>query len=242
MQTLLPADGKLGPFGPNGVSVLISWFGRIVVVAWCMALLLVPLAPAAALNAANLPATAPSDHVLDEGDLLSRAAITEVSRALGGLAEQGVQADWISISRLDYGLSLPQLGQELLNRWQGSESARLLFLIDAQTSGTAVVADTELQQRLPAELLTSTARTTMAQPIREGARYRQASLDAIARIATVVAGGDDPGAPVVTTNPVATARVPSKEQTAASNAFTWVAVLLIVGSVVPMLTWWVFSR
>jgi uncharacterized protein len=36
--------------------------------------------------------------------------------------------------------------------------------------------------------------------------------------------------------------VPSREQTETSNAFTWVVVLLVVGTVVPMATWWVFSR
>jgi uncharacterized protein len=36
--------------------------------------------------------------------------------------------------------------------------------------------------------------------------------------------------------------IPSHEETVQSNGFTWVVVLLVVGSVVPMLTWWVFSR
>lgn len=36
--------------------------------------------------------------------------------------------------------------------------------------------------------------------------------------------------------------IPTKEETASSNGFTWIIVLLAVGTVVPMLTWWVFSR
>jgi uncharacterized protein len=36
--------------------------------------------------------------------------------------------------------------------------------------------------------------------------------------------------------------IPSQEETSSSKAFTWVVVLLVVGSVVPMVTWWVFSR
>jgi uncharacterized protein len=36
--------------------------------------------------------------------------------------------------------------------------------------------------------------------------------------------------------------VPTRQETQESNAFTWVVVLLVVGSVVPMVTWWVFSR
>ena len=32
------------------------------------------------------------------------------------------------------------------------------------------------------------------------------------------------------------------EETKESNAFTWVIVLLVVGTIIPMATWWVFSR
>jgi uncharacterized protein len=36
--------------------------------------------------------------------------------------------------------------------------------------------------------------------------------------------------------------IPTKEETASSNALLWVVVLLVVGTLVPMITWWVFSR
>jgi uncharacterized protein len=36
--------------------------------------------------------------------------------------------------------------------------------------------------------------------------------------------------------------VPTVEETRESNAFTWVILLLVVGTIVPMATWWVFSR
>ena len=55
-------------------------------------------------------------------------------------------------------------------------------------------------------------------------------------------GGEDPGVPQLTTNAVSPVRVPSREETRSSNALTWVAVLLVAGTIIPMLTWWVFSR
>ena len=82
----------------------------------------------------------------------------------------------------------------------------------------------------------------MAIPLREGNRYRQASLDGLTRLATVLRGGEDPGEPEVADEAVATTNIPTREETQRSNGFTWVVVLLVVGSVVPMLTWWVFSR
>ena len=62
------------------------------------------------------------------------------------------------------------------------------------------------------------------------------------RLTTVLNGGEDPGEPVEAEVIVAPTNVPTREETAASNAFTWVVVLLVVGTIVPMLTWWVFSR
>jgi uncharacterized protein len=105
-----------------------------------------------------------------------------------------------------------------------------------------VLASPSLSGQLSSSLLRSTARTTMTVPIRDGARFRQASLDGIQRISTVLQGGEDPGEPVVAQVITPASNVPSKEQTQSSNAFSWVVVLLVVGTVVPMVTWWVFSR
>jgi len=163
---------------------------------------------------------------------------------LEALSAERVDAHLITVKQLDYGLSLTQLGEELLERWQPSagSSGQLLFLIDAQTNGAAVLASPSLSGQLSSSLLRSTARTTMTVPIRDGARFRQASLDGIQRISTVLQGGEDPGEPVVAQVITPASNVPSKEQTQSSNAFSWVVVLLVVGTVVPMVTWWVFSR
>jgi uncharacterized protein len=182
--------------------------------------------------------------VLDTAEVLSRAANAEVSHQLEALTGQRIDAHLVTVKRLDYGLSLPQLGEQLLERWQGSGGLenRLLFLIDSQTNTAAVVASSSLDGQLPPSLLRSTARTTMAVPIREGARFRQASLDGIERLLTVLQGGEDPGEPVTAEVVAAPTNIPTREETAESNAFTWVIVLLVVGTIVPMATWWVFSR
>ncbi len=256
LQTGRPISGKLGASGRlalTSVSRFLAvlapvqrrwrqWLNLTVVLPVLLLALYGPAAPALATGVDALPDQAPANHVLDAGDVLSRATLNDVSHALEALEQQGVNASWVSIPRLDYGISLGAFGEQLLQRWQGSGAAQLLFLLDAQTSATQVVASADLQERLSPELLRSTARTTMAQPLRDGNRYRQASLDGISRLAAVLDGQSDPGEPSEAMNPVNTARVPSREQTRDSNALTWVAVLLVVGTIVPMLTWWVFSR
>lgn len=211
--------------------------------------LVVPARSAQALALADLPASPPAERVIDTADVLSRAGRSEIEQKLERFAADHVDARLITVKRLDYGVSLDSLGRQLLQRWNPdpaegrlSGDPLLFLLIDAQTRGTAIVASPPLERQLPPELLRSTARTTMAQPLKEGDRYRQATLDALARLDVVIDGGEDPGEPDVPEAPAVVTNIPSQEDTASSNAFTWVVVLLVVGSVVPMLTWWVFSR
>ncbi|MGB5136398.1 MAG: TPM domain-containing protein [Prochlorococcaceae cyanobacterium] len=207
-------------------------------------LLLLPLGPALAVSAADFPEPAPAERVIDAASLLSRSASAEVGRRLESFEPERVDARLVTVSQLDYGLSLEELGRQLVERWSDPAQGRsqLLFLIDSQTNSAAVVGSAELDGRLTASLLRSTGRATMVQPIREGARYRQASLDGIERLLTVIQGGEDPGEPEVPAVVTAPSNVPSREDTASSNALTWVLVLLVVGTIVPMATWWVFSR
>jgi uncharacterized protein len=203
-------------------------------------LVLVPASATLAIAIGDLPEQPPTALVIDSADVLSRASRGEIERELAAFQQQRVDARLITLSRLDYGLTLPQLAGQLLERWGGD--GRLLILIDTQTKAATIVASPALERQLPADLLRSTARTTMAQPLREGERYRQASLDGLSRLAAVLGGGDDPGEPLVAEVSVAASTIPSQEETQNSNAFTWIVVLLVAGTIVPMLTWWVFSR
>jgi uncharacterized protein len=207
------------------------------------------VAPADALAVADLPQQPPPSHVLDTAGVLSRAGGAEIEKLLEGLDSDRVDARLITVNHLDYGLGLEQLGSGLLDRWRQAGEGNgsrdmplLLLLVDTQTRATAVLVEPPLERQLPEELLRSTARTTFAQPLKQGDRYRQATVDALQRLTTVLRGNEDPGEPELQEAPVVVSNIPSKEETAGSNAFTWVIVLLVVGSVVPMLTWWVFSR
>jgi len=209
-----------------------------------LALLVGPSLPALALSLGDLPIGPPSARVLDDADVLSISSRTDIERQLDQFGDDRVDARLVTVSRLDYGLTLPELSRQLLERWSNAPGgdARLLILIDSQTKSAAIAASPALERQLPPDLLRSTARTTMAQPLREGNRYRQASLDALERLSIVLRGGEDPGEPAVSESTVVATNIPTREETASSNAFTWVVVLLVVGTIVPMLTWWVFSR
>ncbi|MCT0211231.1 MAG: methanol dehydrogenase [Cyanobium sp.] len=203
-----------------------------------------PVAAAWAVGASAYPAL-PQQHLIDPAELFSRATAVELERRLKELQADHIEARLVTVQRLDYGLDLETLGQQLLDRWataSSDDSSQLILLIDSQTNTAAVVASDTLLDQLPESLLRNTADRTMAIPMRLGSRYRQASLDALDRITAVLAGGEDPGPPLEQVIVPVESNIPTQEETASSNGFTWIVVLLVVGTVVPMLTWWVFSR
>ncbi len=203
-----------------------------------------PVAAAWAVGASAYPAL-PQQHLIDPAELFSRATAVELERRLKELQADHIEARLVTVQRLDYGLDLETLGQQLLDRWataSSDDSSQLILLIDSQTNTAAVVASDTLLDQLPESLLRNTADRTMAIPMRLGSRYRQASLDALDRITAVLAGGEDPGPPLEQVIMPVESNIPTQEETASSNGFTWIVVLLVVGTVVPMLTWWVFSR
>jgi uncharacterized protein len=202
------------------------------------------LAPAAwATGLSDFTDQPPASHVVDTADLLSRAANTELDKRLEAFGGSALDARLVTLRRLDYGLSLDGVGQGLLQRWSAPAGPdQLLLLIESQNNTAAVVASEGLADRLPAAVLSSTAISTMGLPLREGARYRQASLDALDRLGAVLQGEADPGPPQLQERLPIETNIPTREETAASNALLWVVVLLVVGTLVPMITWWVFSR
>jgi len=205
----------------------------------------VPSMPVLAMSPTDLPAERPSSHVLDDADVLSRASRSELNARLEEFGSDRVDARLITLRRLDYGLSLDGFGKDLIERWSSEGQGRsplLLMLIETQNKRAAVLADQSLQPQLPESLLTSTGRTTMAIPLREGDRYRQASIDGLTRLSVVLNGGEDPGPPQEIVRTTLPTNIPTQEETQSSNATTWIIVLLVLGTIIPMATWWVFSR
>ena len=208
---------------------------------------LILLVPGAfAITTEDFPVARPEGHVVDSADVLSRVSRSQIEGRLVELGNERLDARLITLRKLDYGVSLSNFGSSLIDRWSTNAGEKelplLVMLIDAQTKQTVVLADASLRSTLPEALLQSTGRTTMNKPVVGGERYQQASFDAIARLQVVLDGGDDPGAPVETISAIKQTNIPSQEQTQNSNATLIVVVLMVVGTIVPMATWWVFSR
>ena len=134
-------------------------------------------------------------------DILSRSTYADINKHLLRLEDNRFDARLITIRGLEEDKTLNSFGTELVNRWSRDPEERLLkpliiFLIDSKRNQAEVVSDSILKNQLPESLLLSTGRTTMSIPLKEGQRYRQASLDGIKRLNIVINGGDDPGPPI----------------------------------------------
>ena len=222
-----------------------SWIRRLLGGVLSLLIALVFLVPTAlAIAPTDLPSQPPDAHLLDDADVFSRASTSELENRLQQVGDGRIDARLVTVRRLDYGFSLRSFGDALLEQWSSADNnaPMLLLLIETQNKRAAVVADPDLTTQLPESLLTSTGRATMATPLRDGDRYRQASLDGLNRLSTVLEGGEDPGPPEEMVRTTLPTNVPTQAETEESNAFTWVIVLLVVGTIVPMATWWVFSR
>ena len=216
------------------------WAG---VIAVALLALVVAVPAAMAIAPAELGAIRPTERVIDDADVFSRASRSELESRLEALTEDRVDAHVITVRRLDYGYSLDAFGDQLVENWSSSgQEPLLLLLLETQNKRAAIVTEDSLQAQLPPALLKSTARTTMSIPLREGDRYRQASLDGINRLAVVLGGGEDPGPPEEIVRTTLPTNIPTQAETEESNATTWVIVLLVLGTIIPMATWWVFSR
>ena len=199
-----------------------------------------------AFSTEDLPNTRPQEHVIDSAAVLSRSSRNTVEQKLAQLGAIGIDGRLVTFRGLDYGQSLNGFGYELLEKWsegeQSDNAPLLIFLIESQNNQASLVASEQLDFELPEEVLASTAKSTMGKQIREENRYRQAVLDGIERVSIVISGAEDPGPPEELNSNVLTASFPSEDETLQSNALTWVIILLAVGTIVPMATWWVFSR
>lgn len=206
---------------------------------------IVACAPIYALSPSDFPSDRPNTQVFDNADVLSLSTKSEIEKKLDTLGNGKLDARLITLRGLDYGYSLGKLGEGLINRWtdnsQTGQVPLLLFIIETGNNQSAIIADEQLDTQLPISIQINTAKTTMNLPLKDGQKYRKASIEAIERIDTVLNGGDDPGPPLQKVFNTET-NIPTKEEVSNSNATIWVIGLLVIGTIVPMATWWWFSR
>jgi uncharacterized protein len=204
------------------------------------------VAPAQATGVYDLPQlTAGSQTwILDRADAISLANEGKISRDLKKLAQQtGHEVRLVVIRRLNFGETIDSFADELFEQWYPTpelQTNQTLLALDTLTNATAIRTGAAVKDLLTDEIAQSVVRETVAVPLRNGAKYNQASLDATSRLVAVLSGQEDPGPPEVQEINIESTFT-SAEDTDDVSSTIWVVVLLIVATIVPMATYFWYA-
>lgn len=198
--------------------------------------------PAQATGVYDLPSLSAGSPtwVVDSADAISFANESKLNSDLKKLATQtGNEVRLVIIRRLDYGETIESFADKLFSQWYPTAEAQAnqtLLVVDTLTNSTTIVRGTKVQPLLSAEIADSVVSETVAIPLREGAKYNQAFLDASSRLSAVLSGQPDPGPPAAREINIESTFA-SAEETDDANATLWVIVLLVLATAIPMATY-----
>lgn len=198
--------------------------------------------PANATNIYDVPDFEENAHVVDQAEVLSRATEGKINSDFQKVEDSAGQETYIvTVRRLDYEVTIEKFTQDLFKRWfptPEDQNNVTLLTIDVQTDNTAIVTGAGVKAVMSDAIAESIAKETVLVPLKYGNRYNQAFSDASDRLAIVLSGQEDPGPPVVKDNVNAESNFASREETKEGGGFTWVIVLLVLSTVIPMATYY----
>lgn len=200
------------------------------------------LAPAYATGVYDLPilGAGSSTWVVDQGDVISVANEGTINGKLKQLAQKtGQEMRIVVIRRLDFDQTIDTFADQLFAQWYPTpedKANQTILVMDTLTNAAAIRTGEAVKPLLTDDLVQSVVSETIAYPLRDGAKYNQALLDASNRIVTVLSGQEDPGppqAPEINIEGTFT----TAEETNDANSTVWVVVLLLLATVIPMVTY-----
>ncbi|NEP02523.1 MAG: YgcG family protein [Symploca sp. SIO2E9] len=204
-------------------------------------------APANATNVYQMPnlSTGEPTWVIDESEVISRLNEGKLSKTLETLAaETGNEVRMVTIRRLDYGETIDTFTKALFEKWFPTAQAQAnqtLLVIDTLTNNSAIATGEAVKSIMPDEIAESVSSETVQVPLRDDNKYNQAFLDASDRLVAVLSGETDPGPPVVENNIQVAGTFTSAEDTDTESATKWVVILLVLATVIPMATYFLYQ-
>lgn len=220
----------------DSMQKLLTFLGALVV-------LFTVMAPARALEIADIPDLPPGDRtwVVDFANIISSATEGEISSKLDQLEKAtGKAVRFITVSRIDFGQPAEEFLREIFEKWfpdsdQGKDQA--LVLIASEDHRTAWQAGDGIKAVVSPAILTSVVGETMLPPVQKSL-FNQALQEGAKRLLKVLSGEPDPGPPVV----VAQVEKVIAEPIDPKTSTTWVIVLLVGATIVPMATYFLMQR
>lgn len=198
--------------------------------------------PAQATGVYDLPSLSAGSPtwVVDSADAISLANENKLNGDLKKLAQQTRnEVRLVIIRRLDYGETIDSFADKLFSQWYPTAEAQAnqtLLVVDTLTNSTAIRRGGAVEPLLSDDIAQSIVGETVAIPLREGAKYNQAFLDASNRLSAVLSGQPDPGPPTAREINIESTFA-SAEETNDTSATLWVVVLLVLATAIPMATY-----
>jgi len=201
------------------------------------------VAPAKATGVYQMPNLSAGDPtwIVDDAEVLSLVTKSKINKTLESLAEEtGNEVRLVTIRRLDYGETAASFTEKLFDKWFPTPEAaanQTLLVLDTLTNNDGIRTGEAVKTILSDEIAASVANETVQIPIREGDKYNEALIAASDRLAAVLSGQPDPGAPEVTSDLQIARTFKTAEETDDKNATVIVIVLLVVATIIPMATY-----
>ncbi len=200
------------------------------------------ITPAAATGVYDLPvlSAGSSTWIVDQADAISFSNENKLTGQLKQLAEKtGTEVRLIAVRRLDYGTTIDSLADDIFSKWyplSEEQTNQVILVIDTFTNKVALRQGEETKSLLTDYIATSVVKETVAVPLRNGAKYNEAFLEASDRLVAVLAGNPDPGPPELAEINIESTFT-SAEDTDDTNATIWVVVFIVLATVIPMATY-----
>ena len=209
-----------------------------------LTLVLLGLSPAPALPTGvyalpRLPSGSKT-FVVDQAEAISLTNENRLNSDLKKLAQSsGQEARFVVIRRLDFDATIDGFVNDLFERWypdEASQSNQTLLVLDTLTNSTALRRGETAEALLTDEMVDSLLRETLAVPLKDGAKYNQALIEADKRLGAILAGQPDPGPPALEEISLE-GTFTTAEETDDASATVWVVVLLALATLIPMVTY-----
>ncbi|MDY6783042.1 MAG: TPM domain-containing protein [Cyanobacteriota bacterium] len=202
--------------------------------------------PAVATGVYDLPSIGVGEPtwVVDDADVISRANEGKLSTTLAQLAENtGDEVRLVAIRRLDFGETIDTFADALFDQWFPTPEAKAnqaVLVIDTLTNKSAIRTGEGIKTRVSDEIAQSLLDGNLGVPVREGNSYNEGFLSASDRLAALLSGQTDPGAPTAENDLNVEGTFAKAEDTDAKSSTIWVIGFLVVATVIPMLTYYAY--
>lgn len=201
------------------------------------------VAPAKATGVYQMPNLSAGDPtwIVDDAEVLSLVTKSKINKTLENLAEEtGNEVRLVTIRRLDYGETAASFTEKLFDKWFPTPEAaahQTVLVLDTLTKNDGIRTGEAVKTMISDEIAESVAKETVQVPLREGNKYNEALIAASDRLAAVLSGKPDPGAPEATKDLQIERTFKTAEETDDQNATIIVVVLLVVATIIPMATY-----